>query len=301
MHPHLPDYFRLFFLAIIWSASFLFIKIGVGSIPPVTLTAARMIIAAVVLIFCLAVQRIGLPLHRRALLMYLVVGCIGNTIPFVLISWGETHIASSTTAILMGIMPITTFILAHYFVPSEPMTRRKVFGLGLGVAGLLTLIGWTALAGIGGGHLLGQLAVLGAAILYGVTTVFVRTQPGFPGVQMATGAILVGTVTGVPLAFILEDPTAVVPTVDSLIAIIILGVFPTAVAALLYFRVIRNLGATTFSQLNYFIPILGSIWGVLFLGEVLQPRMLVALALVLCGVYFIRPGRTADVGKKTWH
>ena len=296
MQNHSTDYLLLLLLALIWSASFLLIKIGVASIEPVTLTAARMVIAAAVLLLCLAVKKTGVPLNGRALLLYFVVGFMGNTLPFILISWGETHIDSSLAAIMMGIMPITTFVLAHYFIPDEPMTARKVFGLCLGFGGLLTLVGWSALAGVGGANVLGQLSVLAAAVSYGVTTVFVRTQPSFPGIQMATGAVLAGAATSIPLAFLLEDPLSMTPTIESLYALLLLGVFPTALAALIYFRVLRNLGAMTFSQLNYVIPILGSLWGVILLGELLQARMLTALGLVLAGIYFIQPQTEARPG-----
>ena len=295
MQNHSTDYLLLLLLALIWSLSFLLIKIGVASVGPVTLTAARMLIGSAVLVLYLAIRKTGIPLNRRALLLYLVVGFMGNTLPFILISWGEIHIDSSLAAIMMGIMPIATFVLAHYFIPDEPMTTRKVLGVCLGFGGLLTLVGWSALAGIGD-NVLGQLAVLGGALCYGISTVFVRTQPSFPGLQMAAGAVLAGTITSLPLAFLLEDPLSMTPTADSIQALVLLGIFPTALAALIYFRVLRNLGATTFSQLNYVIPILGSLWGVLLLGELLQLRMLTALGLVLIGIYFIQPGSTARPG-----
>ncbi len=287
MKKTVTDYLLLFLLTLIWSGSFLLIKIGVASIGPVTLTAARVTIAAVILVVCLAFVRTGIPLNGRAMLLYSVVGFIGNTVPFILISWGETHIDSSLAAIMMGIMPIITIVLAHYFVPDEAMTARKVLGVCLGFGGLLTLVGWSALAGFGG-HTLGQLAVLGGAACYGVNTVFVRLQPAFPRFQMATGAMLVSMATSVPLAFLLEDPLLMTPTAASVQAVLLLAVVPTALATLIYFRVIHNLGATTSSQLNYAIPILGSLWGVLLLGELLQLRTLAALTLVLIGLYFVQ-------------
>ncbi|MDD9875005.1 MAG: DMT family transporter, partial [Gammaproteobacteria bacterium] len=153
--------------------------------------------------------------------------------------------------------------------------------------GLLSLVGWSALAGVGE-HALGQLAVLAAAVCYGVTTVFVRTQPTFAGVQMGAGVTIVGMATSVPLAFVLEAPLSMTPAAAGLAAAVLLGLFPTALASMIYFRVIRNLGATTFSQLNYAIPVFGSLWGVMLLGELLQLRMLAALGLVLAGVYFVQ-------------
>ncbi len=294
MQKLVADYLLLLVLALVWSVSFLLIKIGVANIGPITLTAARMTIAAAILVGGLVLTKTGLPLHPRALLLYLVVGVVGNTFPFILIGWGELHVDSSLAAIMMGIMPLTTFVLAHYFIPQEPITARKALGIGVGFGGLVLLVGWSALGGIGA-HVLGQLAVLGGAISYGITTVFVRTQPDFPKFQMATGAVVAGMATSLPLAFYLENPLSMTPTAESVWAALLLGVFSTALASLIYFRVIRNLGATTFSQLNYVVPVLGSIWGVIILGEWLQARALIALALVLGGIYLVQTDRRSGV------
>ena len=231
-------------------------------------------------------------MHKDALLMYAVVGVMGNTLPFMLISQGELTADSSMTAILMGCMPICTFVLAHFFLHDEPMTKRKTIGVGFGFCGLLTLIGFSALKNIDGGAI-GEIIILCGAISYAITTVFVRSQPSFSGFQMAAGAALFATVTSIPMAFIFEDPLNATPSRESLVAIILLAVFATAIASVIYFKVIRSLGATTFSQINYIIPVLGSIWGVLLLGEVLEFKILLALAMVLCGIYLIQ-SKTAD-------
>ena len=289
MHNHSIDYLLLLLLALIWSASFLLIKIGVQHIPPFTLTALRMVIAAAALGVCLGFKKTRLPLHPRALLLYTMVGLLGNTIPFTLINWGELYIDSSLAAIMIGSMPITTFILAHYFLPSDSLGVRSVIGLGLGILGLATLFGWSAFSDIGGAHVWGQGAVFLAATSYAVITVFVRTQPKFGGIEMATGAILFGALFSVPLAFWQENPLALDFHATSLYAAIGLGLFPTAMATILYFHLLHRLGVVTFSQLNYMVPVFGSFWGVLVLGETLHLRTLIALALVLAGIYFTRP------------
>ena len=286
--PSPIDYSLLGLLALIWSTSFLLIKIAIGSLGPFTLTAIRLVLAAVLLASLMLARGKLLPLHGGAIRLYLVVGVLGNTLPFSLISLGEVYIDSSLAAILMGIMPISTFLLAHVFIPSESMTGRKVFGVSLGVAGLLTLVGLSAFSSIGA-HLGGQLIVLGGALCYSVTTVFVRSQPAFDGVQMATGAGIVAALTCVPLAFILEQPLQMQPTEGALLSAVTLGLLHTAVAALIYFRIIHNLGAVTFAHINYLIPVLGSIWGVLLLSETVTWNTWIALGLVLIGIYFIQP------------
>ena len=281
------DYLLLLALAIIWSGSFPLIKVAVESIPPFTLTAGRLVIAAVIFWIILGLRGEGIPMHRSALSLYVAVGILGNCLPFVLISWGETQISSSLTAILMGIMPIVTFVLAHLFVSEEPMTRFSLAGISLGFCGLLVLVGFGALSGVGGA-VAGQLSVLGGATCYALATIYVRTHETFEGYKMAAGMNTAAAIISVALAFLVEDPLAVQPRSDGLVTMALLGIFPTAVASLMYFRVIKALGATTFSQINYIIPVLGGIWGVLFLGEVLRWNVFVALGLVLCGLFLIQ-------------
>ena len=284
------DYVLLGILALIWSTSFLLIKIGVTSVGPFTLTSARLIIAGCLLGIVLMLKGQRLPLDIAAIKMYFAVGILGNTLPFTLISWGEVYIDSSMAAILMGIMPISTFVLAHFFVPSEPMTPKKLTGITVGFAGLVTLVGFTAFGHLGS-NLAGQLAVLGGALSYSVTTIVVRSRPPMDGLQMATGITIIAGLSSLPFTFVVEDPFTMSPAPEAIAAIIILGIFPTAVAALLYLRTIRNLGAVTFSQINFLIPVLGSIWGVLLLNEALTSQMILALMLVLIGVSLIQPPR----------
>ena len=281
------DYFLLGFLALIWSTSFLLIKVSVDSIPPFTLTAGRLTLAAFIFSAYLAYRRESIPLTPRAILIYVVMGVVGNALPFALISWGEVFISSSLTALLMGIMPIFTFILAHIFISSEPMTRRKTLGVSLGFLGLVVLVGISSLGELGQ-NLVGQLAVLGGATCYAIATVFVRTQPAFEGYKMAAGMSIVAAVISIAMAFVIEDPLAISPTPVALWSMIILGVFPTALAALIYFRIINSLGATTFAQINYIVPVLGGMWGVLFLGETLGLNVFFALAMVMCGIYLVQ-------------
>ncbi len=287
MRDNITDLGLLLLLALIWSTSFLLIKIGVESIAPFTLTAGRLCIAAAIFWAFLLYKGEGIPLHRNAIMLYVVVGVMGNSLPFVLISWGETQISSSLTAILMGIMPISTFVLAHWFISSEPMTRRKFAGVCCGFIGLVVLVGLSSLHQFGG-QLSGQMSVIGGALCYSVATIYVRAQPSFEGYKMAAGMNTVAAFISLALAFLVEDPSALEPTNEGIWALIMLAIFPTAMASLLYFRMIKNLGATTFAQINYIIPILGGLWGVLLLGETLAWNVFIAMAFVLFGIYLIQ-------------
>ncbi len=290
-HPgHQTDYLLLGVLALIWSTSFLLIKIGVKDMEPFTLTGIRLVIAAAALSLMLRLSGRRLVVSRPAIRLYAVVGVLGNALPFSLISLGEVTVTSSMAAVLMGIMPVATCVLAHLLIPSEPMTARKFAGVSLGFGGLIALVGMSALGSIGSDPL-GQLAVLGGALCYSLTAVYVRIHGMFGSLEAATGAGLVAAAVGVLLAFSLEDPLTMTPTAPALWAAVTLGAVHTALAALIYFRTIRNLNAVTFAQINYLIPVLGSIWGILLLGESFGPNVVLALGLVLAGIYFVQPRR----------
>ncbi len=286
------DYLLLGLLALIWSTSFILIKIGVASVGPFTLTSVRLWVAAAVLMVLLLITGRRLSFSRQTIQLYLVIGLLGNTLPFSLISLGEVTVSSSMAAVLMGIMPISTFVLAHIFIPAEPMSGRKLFGVLMGFSGLIALVGMSALGAVGS-EPLGQLAVLSGALCYSLSAVYVRQRGMSGSVEAATGVSIVAALASVPLAFWLEDPTTMQPSVGAIWATLALGAIHTAVAALIYFRTIRSLGAVVFAQINYLIPVLGSIWGVLLLGESLGWRVVLSLGLVLGGIYFVQPRRTA--------
>ena len=287
MRDNITDYALLLLLALIWSTSFLLIKIAVNSITPFSLTAIRLGIAALIFGGFLLLRREWIPMHSQALKLYFVTGLVGHILPFVLISYGETQVSSSLTAILMGIMPITTFVLAHIFVSEEAVTKRKAMGVGFGFSGLLVLVGLSALMGLGD-QITGQLAILAGAMCYGIATVFVRLQPSFTQYKMAAGTIICAALISIPMAFLFESPLQLNPDAGAMWAALTLALFPTALASLIYFRIIKTLGATVFAQINYVIPVLGGMWGILFLGEHLRWNVFVALALVLTGVYLIQ-------------
>lgn len=290
------DYLLLGALALIWSTSFLLIKIGVTGMGPFTLTSVRLVVSAAALLLLLLLSGRRLVTSAPAVRLYLVVGVAGHVLPFSLISLGEVYVTSSMAAVLMGIMPIATCVLAHLFIPSETMTARKLLGVSLGFGGLVTLVGVSALVAIGG-EPLGQLAVLGGALCYALTAVYVRIHGMIGSIESATGAGLAAAVASIPLAFWLEDPSVMTPGMPALWSALTLGFVHTALAAVIFFRIIRNLSAVTFAQINYLIPVLGSIWGILLLGESFGLHIVLSLCLVLAGIYFVqpRPSRTSTV------
>lgn len=285
-HQDVTSYAWLLLLAALWGSSFMLIKVAVASVTPMTLVSSRLIIAGILLLAYLYGSGGRLPRDRDAWAVFAFIGFFGNALPFFLISWGEQHIDSGLAAILMGIMPVATVALAHFFIPEEPFNVYRGAGVTIGFVGLGVLVGWQALAGLGQ-EVVAQTAVMGGALSYAVTTVYARRRARLPGRVLATGATLAGALWITPVAVLAERPWQLQPTSISLAAIAVLAVLPTAAATLIYFKLLQRLGATTLSQINYLIPIVGFTWGVLVLGEQPGWRAGIALALVLTGIALV--------------
>ncbi len=172
----LIDWFVLLALAGLWGTSFLFVKIAVRDVTPMTLVAARFVIAASVLSVVVRARGLRLPTSRRVWSHYLLMGLIGNAVPFTLIAWGQIRTDVGLAGILMGVMPLMTLLLAHFFVPGERMTPRMVGGFAVGFIGLVALFGPEALLEFGGeaSDLLSQVAIASAAICYAISTIIAR-------------------------------------------------------------------------------------------------------------------------------
>jgi len=273
----------LFLLASLWSSSFAAIKIGVGTIPPLTLAAGRIAVAAAVLYALIALRGQRLPRSARLWALFFLLGITGNALPFTLIAWGEERIDSGLAAILMAVMPPATVLLTHVFTRDERLTAPKLIGVAMGFAGVVLLIGPEALRGLGGeaGR---QLAVAGGAVCYAVTFTIARFVPPSPPAVRSAAVMICASVQMIPLALFVDQPWALSPSPGSVAALVYLGLFPTALATIIFFQLISARGATFVAVNNYIIPVLGVIWGAAFLGERLSLEALGALVLILIGI-----------------
>lgn len=275
-------FLTLIVLASLWSSAFTAIKIGVETVPPTTLVAGRLSIAAVLLLtFAVARGRMLPPLGRQWGIFF-VLGAAGYGVPFFLISWGEVVVDSGPAAILMAIMPLTTMLLAHFFARNESITMRKLAGLTIGFAGVVVLVGPQALARLGS-DTVRELAIAGGAMFYAVNAVLSRRLPPGDPVQRSAAVVMCAALQMIPIAIWADYPvTGLDPS--SWLSVGYLGVFPTALATIIFFHLIDTEGASFVSLNNYIIPCLGVAWGVLLLGESVSLQSLSALAIILCGI-----------------
>lgn len=279
----------LLLLAAIWGSSFAFIKVGVAEVPPFTLTAVRLGLAALFLLALMGFTRRGIPTGKKLWTMMVTSALIGNALPFCLIAWGQQSIPSGTSAILMGVMPLITMVLAHAFTDDEKINSRKVIGMIVGLAGLCVLVGPAALEGLTA-SVKGMIALLGAATCYGFNAVLIRRMKAPDRTAAVTMVMLVSAIMVLPFAFILEDPVAVDAGLKAWGAVITLGILHAAIATLIMFAIVARAGASFFSQLNLLVPVSGVIWAAILLSEVPGPHALAALGLIISGILIARGG-----------
>jgi drug/metabolite transporter (DMT)-like permease len=292
-------------LTVLWGSAFLFTKLAVESIPPSLVVIGRLAVATALLVpLALLIAR-RIPWEGRLWLFLVAIALFGNALPFSLITWGQEYVDSGLAGILMAVMPLATLSLAHFLVPGERLTAYRIGGFVLGFSGVVVLMGPAALLRLGdeGGQLLPMLAVLGGAVCYAVSAILARLRPTSDALSSAAATTFVATLMIVPFVAG-ADPASVAAEapVIPLLSVVILGVFSTAVAAILYFRLVKVAGPSFVSQLNYLIPLWAVGVGVVFLDEHQEPRHLLALALILGGVLTaqleIRRARSARARSK---
>jgi drug/metabolite transporter (DMT)-like permease len=282
-------YVLLISLAAIWGASFLFIKMAVVAIPPLTLVAARLVLAAAAMLVYMWATGRRLPSDKAIWWDFLVIALAGNIVPFILISWGEVVIDSGLAAILMAIMPLSSLALAHVFTRDERLSPARVMGMIVGFVGILVLVGPDVLAGLGR-EVLAQIAVASAAVCYAISNVYTRVRGvvELPAAVTSAGVLLCASVLAVPLSLIVDRPWTLVPTAESLAALVILALVCTSLAYLILFHLITTTGATFVAFINYLVPVFGVAWGAVILHETVQPGAMAGLAIILAGIAISR-------------
>ncbi|HFC04421.1 MAG TPA: DMT family transporter [Rhizobiales bacterium] len=288
-NPTMRDYGLLITLSAIWGSSFMLIKVAVATIPAVSMTAGRLSVATIVMVVVAIMAGQKFPRDGKTWGLIALVAVFGNALPFGLISWGEERVDSGLAAIMMAIMPLTTLLLAHIFTSDEKLNRWKFLGVVLGVVGLVVLMGGDKLLSLGD-DIIHQLAIALAAVFYGISALIVKYIRGVPARAMTAGILAISALSIIPVALMVNDVSQISPSGPALMAMITLGVVQTAIAGLLAYFIIRKLGATFFSQLNFMVPLFGVLFGVIFLSENPGIHALLALAIILVGVGVARYG-----------
>lgn len=277
-----------------WGSSFMFNKHGLETVTPLTLVAGRLAIGALVLIAVVYARGMRLPPIGPVWAAYSVMGFVGNALPFFLITWGQQAIDSALAGILIAAMPLATLVLAHFIVAGERLTQRRAAGFAVGFAGIVALLGPAVSAHSGGPalHIVSELAVLGGALCYSTNSILARLLVKTDFLVAAAGTLLVASIMAVPVAIVLDQPSQLVPSFASAAAIVWLGVGPTALATILYFRLISSAGPTFMSLVNYLSPAVAVFLGVMLMGEQPGVNAYAGLGLILSGIAISQWRRT---------
>jgi drug/metabolite transporter (DMT)-like permease len=296
----LGHWLLLFALVAMWGSAFMFTGIAVRGFSPTALVTIRLVIAAVLLTGLVALRRERFPWTRRFWLFSIAISLAGNCVPFWLISFGQQRIDSGLAGILMGIMPLTTMALAHFFVRGERLNPIKAAGFLVGFGGLVTLMGPEALLELRGQgtELLHQLAVLGGAVCYAINAIVARHRPAADPLVAAAGVMLAGSAIMLPIGAVAAGAELLVAPPAPLAAMLALSIVATAIATVVFLKLVTVAGPSFTSFINYLIPVWALLMGVMFLGEQPGTRVMIALMLILSGIALNEAGSRRPVARQ---
>jgi len=283
---NLTDIIMLVALSVLWGGSFFFVEILVDYLPPLTIVTCRVGLAALALWGVVLLRRLPLPSTSQQWFSLFVIGFLNNALPFCLIVWGQTQISSGLASIFNATTPFFTVIIAGAVLTDERVTKQKLTGVIVGLLGTIVLIGPEALKGLTG-SMLGQLAVMGAAISYAFAGAYARRfkKWGLSPLIVATGQVTMATLMLLPLTLVIDKPwiDLTIPF-DVIWAIAGLAFFSTVIAYILYFRLIASAGATNAALVTFLIPISAILLGVTILGETFTALQAVGMGLIGLGL-----------------
>jgi drug/metabolite transporter (DMT)-like permease len=291
----------LLVLGATWGSSFLFIKVGVEDLSPLMLVEARLFLGAATVVIATYALGLSLPRTRRLWLDAAIMALMSNVVPFALIAWAETHIASGTASVLNASMPLFTAMLAPFFITDEGMTTPKLVGVLTGFVGVAVFSGGD-ITDIGS-NALGDLAAVAAAACYAIGLVFARLRfSGEHPLSLSAGQLVSGFVLLAPVAAVLGAREGISLHIDSGLSVLALGVFNTGFAYVMYLWLVAEVGAVRTSLVTYVIPVTGLLLGWAVLDETIGPAAVVGLLLIVAGIALVnraalrRPQPVAAVG-----
>ena len=282
----------LLLLATAWGASYTFLKIAVATIPPITLIAGRTLIAGVLLVVIMHWRGVKWPTDAVSWRRFLFQACLNSVVPWTMVAWGAQALDAGVATILNSTAPIFTFILTVAVTRHEAVTSRKLVGVIAGMAGICLIVGVQALDGFGE-QLIAQIICVLAAVCYAGAAIFGRNFGGLDPMAPAAGSLLCGAAILIPISLVVDRPWTLAPSMNSLLALLAIAVFSTALAFVIYFRLIQTLGSVGATAQAYLRVPIGVAFGVIFLGEQLSSTVWIGLACVVVGVAAMTiPART---------
>ena len=275
-------------LGAIWGSSFFAIKISVETLDPITVASGRLIIAAFVLYIYFKIKKLFFSPDLKTIFILLLIGFLGNFLPFFLISWSEQFIQSNTAGLLMSVGPIFALILAHFMTRDDKFSYNKLFAIIVGLIGVFFILSFDSFKGMFSTDyflIVPKLTVILAVLGYVISSIIAYNLKKINTVTLTTFAMISAAIISLPFMVFVEYQNNSLPSKNSLLALIYLGLFPTAIAYLLRFHIISKAGPIFLSYVSYLIPGFAIFWGFIFLGENISIDMLIGLIFILSGIF----------------
>ena len=302
MNAYTINWILLLLLSAIWGGAFTLNKYALQAYNPEILVTGRLLVAAIVLVIFVLIFFKKVEIKASDWKYYLFMSVIGIVAPFLLISYGQMGIDSSLAGILMSTMPISTLILSHFFLDDEKMTKMKLIGFIIAFIGIVILImpGKAALEISLIDGLYSEFMVISGAILYSFAAVYGKRYKITNPLNASTGVTLYSAaIMTIYLAF----NTSLIPydfgSTSHISAVLILGIFCTAIATIIYFQILQSSGATFISMMNYLIPVWAILFGVLFFDEIALWNYFLGLLVVIFGIQLSQNSRNTQKPKTT--
>ncbi len=280
------EWTMLLALSVLWGGSFFFNGVAVRELPAFTIVLIRVALAALLLLFVCRMAGVRMPRDGHTWAAFFGMGLLNNVVPFSLIVWGQHHIASGVASILNATAPLFTVLLAHVLTADERLTPARLGGVVVGLVGVTVMIGLDAMGTLGA-DVPAQLAILAGALSYAFAGIFGRRfrRMGVAPLATATGQVCASSAILLPLVLLVDQPwTLPMPSLAAWGALLGIAALSTALAYVLYFRILATAGATNLLLVTFLIPVSAILLGILFLGEALEPQHLVGMALIGAGL-----------------
>jgi len=279
--PSTANWISIFALGLIWGGTFMVVSIALRGYGPITVACARTTLGTFALLGIMFALRRPLP-SPQAMRAIAIIGPLNTALPFMLLSWGLQYVPSAFAGISMAVLPLFVLPLAYFF-SDETLNLRRVVGVMFGVIGAIVLIGPGVLRIGTGMEPWGQIACLLATLSYSISSILTRRCPPVDSITMAAFTLMFGSIIMIPLMIMIEGvPTPT--TRESTLAIIVLGLVPTAFAAYLRILVVRTAGSVFMTNVNYQVPLWSVVFGAVVLDENLPIEFFIALGIILVGL-----------------
>ncbi|MDA8831440.1 DMT family transporter [Candidatus Pelagibacter bacterium] len=284
--PRLIDYTLLVVLALIWASAFFNIKIATESFGPITIAFLRVFFGSIPVLLLCFYKKIKIEAFSKDWYWFAIIGFVNLVLPFFLIAYGVKSVQSNLAAILMSTTPLSSTILGHFYTKNEKFNLVKTFGILIGFSGIIYLFSDNLL--INDSNFISALLILLGSTCYvvgGVLTLKISKKKN----ENVTGSILIWAILIlIPFVYFIEKPWNSIPSIESTISVVYLGMVSTGVAWLLRFKILKDNGLIFQSQVSYLIPIFGTILSYIFLKEIITPKILLSLLAVVVGIYFVK-------------